>query len=68
MTADERLIELEARYAHLEDLTEKLNEVVYQQQRELSALHAAVDVLLKKNRASEGQVVDATVNERPPHY
>ncbi len=68
MTADERLNELEVRYAHLEDLTEQLNQVVFAQQRELSALTVKVELLLRKSTASDGQLVDATVQERPPHY
>ena len=52
-TLEARLIELEIRYT---------------QQQELDALRRDVEWLRKRSAASEPGQVDASVQERPPHY
>ncbi len=51
----------------LEHLVEELNQVVYRQQQQLDALNLTVRKLEEKVRAEPG-LVDATVQEKPPHY
>jgi uncharacterized coiled-coil protein SlyX len=68
MTAEERLNELEARYAQLEDFTAQLSEALYQQQQEVALLSKALERLHRKTAGNDGQLVDAAIQERPPHY
>ena len=62
-----RLTELEVRYAHLEKLIEDLSEVVYRQQREVDALKETTRHLRDKLAAEPG-LVDPSRQDRPPHY
>lgn len=67
MNTEERLIELEVKFSHTERLVAELNDVLYQQQRELDALKDALKRLEEKTAAEPG-LVDAARNDRPPHY
>jgi SlyX protein len=61
------LAQLESRYTELEHLVEELNQVIYKQQQQLDALTKTVTQLQEKLRAEPG-LVDAAVDEQPPHY
>lgn len=63
----ERLDEMEIRYTELERLVHELSDVVYKQQKELDALAAAYHQLKARFDADPG-LVDASVQEKPPHY
>lgn len=65
--SEKRLDELEARYAQLEHTVEELSQVVYRQHRELDALKDALAKLQDKFDAGPG-LVDATRQDKPPHY
>lgn len=65
--AEERLTELEIRYAHQARLVQDLSEVLYVQQKELDRLFSRLRELEKKV-AGEPGLVDAQVQEKPPHY
>ena len=65
--SETRLADLEARYAHLEKLVSDLSEVMWRQQKELDALKEAYRGLREKMAGDPG-LVDASQNERPPHY
>jgi SlyX protein len=67
MTVDERLIEVEIRAAHLEKSVGELSEVVYRQQKELDQMRALVTQIREKLRADPG-LVDASRDDKPPHY
>jgi len=67
MDLDTRVMELEVRHMEQQDLVQKLNEALVSQQRELDDLRRAVGQLAKKLDVLPGQV-DATVQEKPPHY
>ena len=67
MDLDTRVMELEVRHMEQQDLVQKLNEALVSQQRELDDLRRAVGQLAKKLDVMPGQV-DATVQEKPPHY
>jgi uncharacterized coiled-coil protein SlyX len=61
---DDRLVELEIRYTHLERQLEDLNQVVISQQK-------VIDGLLKRVAELQARVADAgdpQSNDRPPHY
>lgn len=64
---ENRLVELELRYMEQQNLLHELSGVLYQQQKQLDALWAEVN-LLKKKTAGEPGLVDQTQLERPPHY
>lgn len=68
MNATDRLTELEIRYAQLEHTTQELSDVVYRQQRELDSLSRAMAEMSIKLKAADPGLVDASVQERPPHY
>lgn len=62
-----RLTELEIRNAHLEKTVAELSEVLWRQQRELDALKEQLGKLSDRLDADPG-LVDATRQDRPPHY
>ena len=64
---EERIIELELRFTEQQAFVQELSDVLIHQQRELNLLRETVQVLRKKLEAEPG-MVDATANERPPHY
>lgn len=61
---------IEERLAHLERLTEDLNEVVARQTREIDVLTRRVQMLLEREAAREAEGGGGVVlgDERPPHY
>ena len=65
--SDHRLDELEARYAQLEHTVSELSEVIWRQQRELDALKEHFSALQDRLAADPG-LVDATRQDKPPHY
>ncbi|MEN9865999.1 MAG: hypothetical protein RL748_1589 [Pseudomonadota bacterium] len=70
---EDRVIEIEIKLAHQEDLLESLNNTVYQQQLQIDKLEALCAALVQQMRevgnANRGSGMGATVlDERPPHY
>lgn len=61
-----RIVELELKLMEQESTLEALNTTVLAQDKLLAALRAEVDLL--KKRIQEPGVVEATRDERPPHY
>ena len=61
---------IEERLAHLERLTDELNEVVARQAGEIDDLTAKVRMLLEREAAREADNSGGVVlgDERPPHY
>ena len=64
MDTENRFIELETRYAHVERQVAELSQVVFEQQRSLDALRAQ----LRMMSARLEQQGDEPANEKPPHY
>lgn len=60
----ERVIDLEVRYSHLERLVEELSAVVWEQRRQLEALERRTKELEGRLRAQDEPEGDAP----PPHY
>lgn len=61
---------IEERLAHLERLTDELNEVVAGQAREIDRLTHRVEMLMQREAAREAEGSGGIVlgDERPPHY
>jgi len=67
MTIDEQLIDIETKIAFQEDTLQELNELIYQQQRQIDQLEAAFKSLA--NRINEVlETVPEHRDEKPPHY
>lgn len=65
--SEPRIAELESRYALLEQQVAELSEVLWRQQRELDGLRAAYLSLREKLQGDPG-LVDASRDDKPPHY
>ena len=66
---EQRLIELETKFAHHEHTVQVLNEVVTRQQKELDELRLACRQLLERlNNSAEGLFRGTPADEVPPHY
>lgn len=67
--SDERIINLEIKFAHQEDFLEKLNEVVTNQQKTIDRLEKEI-LDLKRNVNSTNGVDGARSlkDDKPPHY
>ncbi|MEW5740976.1 MAG: SlyX family protein [Myxococcota bacterium] len=65
--SDARLTELETSHAHLEKTVAELSEVVWRQQRELDALKELFGQM-RDRLAAEPGLVEASRQDKPPHY
>jgi SlyX protein len=63
-TSEERLIDLETRYTHLERLFEELSGVVARQQAVIDGLVSRLGDALTRI----GELGNVRTNDRPPHY
>lgn len=69
MAVEDRLVEIETKLVHQEDLVDALNQMVYQQQKkidELGALCSALARQIKDMRAAANE--PGAAHEKPPHY
>lgn len=62
---DHRLDNLEIKIAYQDKAINDLNQVLYEQQREIHRLRAMVEDLLKDRDKRDTQ---GPANEKPPHY
>ncbi|MHB1292433.1 MAG: SlyX family protein [Sulfuricella sp.] len=68
MTED-RLIDIETKLSHQEDLVEELNKLVYRQQQKIDQLDKLCEALIQHvKELSDGAAEQRTMNEPPPHY
>lgn len=67
---EERVINIETKLAHQELLLSELNEVLTDQQAQISRLESLFQSLLDrvKSLAEDGADIDQLSDERPPHY
>lgn len=67
MSHEQRLVDIEIKLAHQEDLVETLNRTVYEQGRHIDQLKAMVLKLAEhmQTMREDGQ---QPINDRPPHY
>lgn len=69
MTED-RLIKIETKIAFQEKTIKDLNDVIYEQQKEIKRLGTLFDALMKMGHtlSQSGPGDTAPANEKPPHY
>jgi SlyX protein len=65
---EDRFVDIEIKLAHMEDLVESLNDVVYQQSKRIDQLEVLANKMAEHIRNSQQSAGQGTVNERPPHY
>ncbi len=69
---EERLVDIEIRITHQEDLLDTLNQAVYRQQQQLDQLQALCAGLAQRlkeiHQASQAASGEMPEYERPPHY
>ena len=69
MINEERIIDIEMKIAHQEDLVDELNQTVYRQQKKIEELEMLLGALAKRFRERADTSQDrAAANEKPPHY
>jgi SlyX protein len=61
--SEERLVKIETQLAFQEQTIKELNDVLYEQQKEIDRLSKRVEELLKTIPG-----IEAPANEKPPHY
>lgn len=67
MSLAERIAELEMRQAFQDDTIQALNDVVVEQQLQLTRLTKQLELLAQRQKDLHNQY-DDTPNEPPPHY
>ena len=66
---DKRLIDIETKLAHQEQLLGELNDVVTNQQAQITKLEHLCSSLIERLRSlSDGEPDPGAADERPPHY
>ena len=67
---EERLVEIETKIAFQEQTIMELNDVVYEQQKEIQRLSSICDALMNNIKDFSGSTPrsNAPANEKPPHY
>lgn len=69
MSDETRFISLETKISHQEFQLDELNEVVYQQQRQIDDLEKRLSLLIKRvESAMTGENEIGPPGEKPPHY
>ncbi len=70
MNNEERLVDIEIKLSHQEDLVESLNQLVYEQQTRIDLLDKRCEALIRQVRELTDSVGSrgGPVDERPPHY
>ncbi len=67
--SEERLVDIESRLAHQDQLLIELNDVVTQQQQKIMNLEELCRSLVDRIRSiGDAQPADASQDEQPPHY
>jgi len=67
---EERLVKIEMKIEFQEQTIKELNDVIYEQQKEIQRLSSICDVLAKQGKefSEFTSRIDAPANEKPPHY
>jgi SlyX protein len=66
---EERLVDIEIKLTRQEDITDALNNTIYQQQKKIDELEILLRGLAQRLKEAMTQAREAgPANERPPHY
>ena len=68
MDVEKRFIDIEIKLTAQEDLTQQLNDLVYEQQKQIQELQALYKALVQRLSDSDAPAPDPYAQERPPHY
>jgi len=71
MSMEEKLVDLESRYSHQEDLLQQLNDIVAKQGRQIDLLESRLQLMYERITELQSQVSiggEASADEPPPHY
>lgn len=71
MSLEDKLIDLESRYSHQEDLLQQLNDMVASQGRQLDLLENKIQLMVGRISDLQSQIPvsgESPANEPPPHY
>lgn len=71
MSLEDKLIDLESRYSHQEDLLQQLNDIVASQGRQLDILENRIQLMVGRISDLQSQIPvtgETVANEPPPHY
>lgn len=70
MTDEKRLIDLEIKIAHQDQVIEELHQVIYNQQKQIDLIENKVTVLIKKlqEQMENGTPEIGPGDQKPPHY
>lgn len=71
MSLEDKLIDLESRYSHQEDLLQQLNDIVASQGRQLDILENRIQLMVGRISELQSQIPvtgETVANEPPPHY
>ncbi len=68
--SEERLEEIETKIAFQEKTIKDLSDELYEQQQEIERLGSMCDILVKrvKELSESTPGIDASANQKPPHY
>ena len=66
--SEDRLVDIEVKLAHQEQLLIDLDQVVTDQQAKIMRLEELCNELIERVRAAGDGATDAPHDERPPHY
>ena len=68
--SEKRLVEIETKIAFHEKTIKDLNDVVYEQHKEIERLGAICDTLIKRLKEVTDLMpeIDTPTEEKPPHY
>ncbi|ACN17695.1 conserved hypothetical protein [Desulforapulum autotrophicum HRM2] len=68
--SEQRLVDIEIKIAFQEKSIKDLNDVIYEQQREIDRLRGICDLLVSRVKDLSDFIPgsDAPANEKPPHY
>lgn len=68
-TMEQRLIDIELKLVSLEDTVQSLNELVYEQGRQIDEMRALCRMLMSRMEDASGPLSNSLpADERPPHY
>lgn len=66
---EDRLVDMEIRYAHQQDHIEQLDRIIYQQQQTIDALAERLGHIEKRLKsATESNILKPEEESPPPHY